>query len=227
MRGAPISCVLLGDGRSDRALIPVLEWLLRDRLPGRAAAFAWADLERLPRPPKGLKERMKCSIVQNPSCEILFVHRDAERETREQRVAEIVQASAEVAWQDGEPPILIATIPVRMLEAWLLIEEAAIRKAASNPGGKRVLRLPECKRLEQIPDPKQQLYDLLRDACELQGRRRGKFEKTLHRAVHDVARYIDDFSPLRNLSAFRAMEQEISQRVVPKFGILTTKQVGK
>jgi hypothetical protein len=41
-----ISYTLLCDGSSDRALLPVLSWLLREHLPDVAVQEQWADPER-------------------------------------------------------------------------------------------------------------------------------------------------------------------------------------
>ncbi|MEZ4294088.1 MAG: hypothetical protein R3B70_03860 [Polyangiaceae bacterium] len=49
---------LLPDGSSDRALLPLLRWLLRER---STAPFelTWADLRRLRQPPSKLADRVK------------------------------------------------------------------------------------------------------------------------------------------------------------------------
>jgi hypothetical protein len=44
----------------------------------------WADLGRLPRPPAALQNRILAAIDLFP-CDLLFVHRDAEREDPEHR----------------------------------------------------------------------------------------------------------------------------------------------
>lgn len=55
---------------------------------------------------------------------------------------------------------IVAAVPVRMIEAWLLFDESAIRLAAGNPNGTTPLGLPGMPRAESVPDPKL----LLRDA---------------------------------------------------------------
>jgi hypothetical protein len=72
---------LLTDGRSDRALIPPITWLLHEKLPGIPVRPQWADLARLPRPPKSLDGRIKAAVDFFP-CDVLLVHRDAEGESR-------------------------------------------------------------------------------------------------------------------------------------------------
>jgi predicted ATPase len=68
----------------------------------------------------------------------LFVHRDAERELLEKRVAEIHSVVSEAAQTKLVPPV-VCVIPVRMQEAWFLFDESALRRAAGNPNGKQPL----------------------------------------------------------------------------------------
>ena len=95
------------------------------------------------------------------------------------------------------------------LEAWLLIDQSAIRRAAGNPNGTVDLVLPPIGQLESITDPKECLYDLLKAACELGGRRLKKFKP--FRLVRLIAENISDFSPLRQPSAFRRLETDVRQ----------------
>ena len=90
------------------------------------------------------------------------------------------------------PQVYICVIPVRMLEAWLLFNEAAIRKAAGNPRGKEQLQIPDIRRLQQLPDPKNDLHQLLSIASGLTGRRQKQFN--VHEKIHRLADLIDDFS---------------------------------
>lgn len=195
-------CTLLADGSSDVVLLPILGWLLRQR--AVRAELDWADLRKLPAPPRTLPERIQTAIELYP-CDLLFVHRDAERESREHRVDEICAALDRL---DSAPPA-VCVIPVRMQEAWLLFDELALRRAADCPGGKMALQLPALDRIEQLADPKQLLHDLLRQASGLQGRRAKQFRPRVH--AHQLADRIDDFSPLQRLPAFQALEAELDQ----------------
>jgi len=94
-----------------------------------------------------------------------------------------------------------------MTEAWLLLSESAIRYAAENRNGTVPLDLPSLSRLESLPDPKEVLYELLRVASEKRGRRLKEFKP--QRYVHRIAQVIDDFSPLRKLSSFLALESDL------------------
>src|SRR4051794_31073631 len=179
-------CVtLIGDGASDERLLPILVWLLRQHASATAIQAAWADLSRLRRPPRGLSERIRGARDFYP-CDILFVHRDAEGQPGHLRVQEVSAAADSI---DGVAPV-IPVVPVRMTEAWLLINEQAIRLAAGNPHGSVQLDLPRCRDLEGVPDPKAVLNRLLIDASELTGRRRKKFD--VRHAGRLVAEFIED-----------------------------------
>ena len=196
---------LLADGPSDQALIPILTWLLRAHGVTLPIQPEWADLRRLSSPPgRKLRDRILTSIELYP-CDLLFVHRDAERMSHNRRVAEI---QGEIAKIPIATPA-ICVVPVRMTEAWLLFDEAALRRAAGNPNGTNPLRLPNMTRVEQIPDPKEVLYNILREASGLQGRRQRKLRVAQN--AQRITEFIDDFSPLRALPAFRALETDLER----------------
>lgn len=196
----PLTFTLLSDGSSDRALLPVLRWVLRQSstLPLQSQ---WADLRHSRRPPRTLAERIRAALELFP-CDLLFIHRDAEGEPWQTRIEEIQRHLPE----PHDPPA-VCVVPVRMQEAWLLFDENALRLAADNPRGRVPLSMPDPGDLEAIPDPKDLLFTLLRTASDLKGRR-------LHRLnvperVHRLADLIEDFSPLRRLSAFQALEEDV------------------
>ncbi len=203
-------CTLLTDGSADRALIPILRWLLHGQVPF-AVNIDWADLGSLRPPPRDLSARMIRAVELYP-CDLLFVHRDAEGEPRERRVEEIEAALDAVDSWDRDRTV--AVVPERMTETWLLIDEAALRSAAGDPRGTEPLSMPAAQQLEGLSDPKEILHELLRTASGLTGRRRRRFR--MKQAVHRVAAGIHDFCPLRELSAFKALEQEVGRIVTQK-----------
>lgn len=79
-----IRYALITDGSSDRALIPILTWVLREKGAVDRIQPEWADLRRLPRPPQTLGERISTAITLYP-CDLFFIHRDAEGEDPVQR----------------------------------------------------------------------------------------------------------------------------------------------
>jgi len=198
--------VLLTDGRSDRALLPIIDWVLGELIAESGAdvtrTFDWADFGRWRNPPRNLRERIERSMLDFP-CDLLFIHRDAERESIEQRSNEITRALDGLRLGSTWP---VRVVPVRMMEAWLLVDEAAIRKAADNPASRAELGLPRAERIEDNPNPKETLHRALLTASECTGRRRQRF--SVERAVHRVAEAMEDLTILRRLSAFQAFEAD-------------------
>jgi hypothetical protein len=207
MWGNELQYTLLSDGSSDKALLPILTWLLREHLPHRAVQAHWADLGRLRRPPKRLHEKIQTAVALY-SCDMVFVHRDAETASLLDRQAEVDDAVSLACAIAAIPPA-IAVVPVRMTETWLLLDEKAIREAAGNPNGSVVLNLPRRQELENIADPKAVLRNLILDATELSTRRKNCFD--MGNAVRRIPEYMDDLSSLRSLPAFVALEERIEE----------------
>lgn len=199
---------LLTDGTSDKTLLPLLTWLLRQHGVRIAIQAEWADLGRLRSVPKHLSEKIALAIELYP-CDVLFIHRDAESATYQERFEEIIQALEELNDWDAITPICV--IPIRMQEAWFLFDETALRQAAGNPHGRTRLQLPALKNVETLADPKMTLYALLKEASELKGRRLKDFNA--RQAVHRLSDEINDFSPLRQLSAFQYLEEDIQKAI--------------
>ncbi len=197
---------LVSDGASDRALIPILTWALRRQGYDGPVNSQWADLRRLKTPPSHLGLRVQWSVELYP-CDLLFIHRDAEGQPFAEREQEIVRVVRTV-----NPEILVpivAVVPVRMMEAWLLIEEAAIRSAAGNPNGDNELDLPLVRHLESLPNPKGVLHKLIREASGLGAHRRRCLN--VGELIFRIADLVNDFAPLENLPAFARFSAELRQ----------------
>lgn len=192
---------LVSDGTTDANLIPVINWTLK-QAGVRLSEGVRAEFWRLPQIPQNHAERLVKAVELFP-CDVLFFHRDSERELPQVRFEEIREAFDAAC----VPLPVLAIVPVRMLEAWLCFNENAIRQAAGNPNGKVKLNLPPLKRIESCPDPKRELKEALMDASELSGRRRKKFDTAA--AFWRIVDCIDDFSPLRELPSFQAFEKSI------------------
>jgi hypothetical protein len=206
----PIRFTLVSDGSSDQALLPILSWLLRDHVGRRPVVGQWADLGSLPRPPKPLRERIRDALEYWP-CDLLCVHRDAEGAPLAKRRAEVRQAVEAMGDPAGRPPA-VCVVPVRMVEAWLLLDEAAIRRAAGNPAGRQPLELPQSDAVERLAQPKDTLQRLLREASGLGPRRRRSRVFSARRVADET----EGFAPLRRLSAFQATEAEVGEVVAER-----------
>lgn len=200
--------LLLADGPSDEPLGEHVRALARAH--GVHLDVVAPDFRRLS-PPPGLavEERLTSILAIDPDFDLLLVHRDAEKQLPEQRVAEIDagMASAGVAWPR------IPVVPVRMTEAWLLLDERAIRRVAGRPTGTSPLGLPPARQVERVPDPKQALAAALEAACGFSGRRLSKFKRDFpaHRA--QLLAMLDRTGPVRALSSWQALEAATSAAI--------------
>lgn len=190
---------LAGDGSSDKVLQFPCQWLFREL--GHPT-----DVLFLPEPsrPQPLRNRLEEALKDEP--DLLLVHRDAEKELWKDRRDEIEAAVQSLEAAQGRT---VAIVPVRMTEAWFLIDEPALRRAAGNPNGKTPLQMPALQSLEGLVDPKEILYHNFRLASGLRGRQLSSLRPS--QCVHRLAELIADFSPLRRLPAFREFEGELQR----------------
>lgn len=201
-----IRYTLLCDGSSDKAIIPILSWLLKDLLPNVSLQSQYADFGLLRNPPplSALDKRMEKAVALYP-CDILFVHRDAEKNTFQNRKNEILKFYQKINNTFTEK--LVPVVPVRMMETWLLIDEKAIKAAAGNRQYNQTITLPRTQNLETLSEPKDVLYKLLKDVSELKGRKLQNLK--VSQSVHLIANSIDDYSQLRQLTAFQELEKDM------------------
>ncbi|OQY27356.1 MAG: hypothetical protein B6244_10870 [Candidatus Cloacimonetes bacterium 4572_55] len=210
---------LLSEGSSDHALIPILTWILEKNANTNCSLdFKRIDLSGvrtqniLKKPTKEKKKisplgrKLITALLREP-CDLLFIHRDADKVGRKKRIEEINKAWEEAKKEIEKIPLFISVIPVKMSEAWLLVDEQAIRKAAGNESGKIPLTLPKIGKLEELSNPKKKLFDLLKKASGKKGRNLEKFNCRTART--QVTEHIKDFSPLQELSAFKALKEDI------------------
>jgi hypothetical protein len=206
-----IKFTLLADGPTDKALIPILKWLLIQREGSLLFESEWADLSRMRPQPRGLSQRILAATILYP-CDILFIHRDAENQPHTLRYGEIDDAISE-AWHQNNSIQYVCVVPVRMQETWLLFDACAIRKAAGNPYGTSRLDLPPLSRLEGVTGAKTILYGLLRTASELTGRHLERFNPK--KCACHVTHHINDYSPLLCLPAFGRLQRDINNLALP------------
>ncbi len=198
---AALSATLIADGSSDRVLLPIINFLLDEHSPVPHRVTFAEGMHTGP-----LRERIRLAVELFP-CDLLFVHRDAERASVADREQEIADATAALPAQPPPQPIHI--IPVRMTESWLLIDPVAIRRAAGNPAGDQVLEIPPIDRLEALPNPKEVLFRALTAAKNLGPRRLRAFRPEGVR--HRVAELMGDFARLRGLPSFRHFEDQVQR----------------
>lgn len=201
-----IKYTLIGDGSSDKVLLNIIRWVFNDLYPTLPIKDTFADFSKISNPPKKNDILHQYDFASNYyPFDILFYHRDSEKLTKT-----IIEERKNEIYSKLEPTKkknVICVIPKSMMETWLLINEKAIKEAAGNRNYKRDIKLPKINTLENIKDTKKILHDELKAA---NGNNR-KFN--VHKAVHLVSEYIEDYSPLRNLEAFQIMESELKEKV--------------
>lgn len=190
------TATLVAEGSSDQALVPFIEFVLDEHCTIPHVTTFASDLPNGP-----LRERIAHALTMNP-CDLLFVHRDADRALVAEREQEIRAAALSAG-----KPVAVCVIPVRMTEAWLLVDPLAIRRAASNPAGTADLAIPSVARLEWQADPKALLFVCLDNASELGSHRLRRFDR--HRARRQISGFIEDISVLRSLPSFRHFEAQV------------------
>lgn len=201
-----IQFTLFADGPTDRALLPVLAWLIRETHRPDTIAHEFLSKPEL-RSDLSFTAQLQTALDLAP-CDILFIHRDAEKQDPQLRYDQIGKAVAPLSASHAKIPH-VCVVPVHMTEAWLLSDESAIRKASGRPNGAEPLDLPKLNRLESLPDPKATLRELLREASGKKGRRRSSFD--VREAAALVPEFIASFAPLRRLRAFARLEADLRQ----------------
>lgn len=192
-----LQATLVTDGTSDVVLVPILQWLMR-QLTAENFEIRWADFRGFRERPRSLAQKLTVATQEYP-CQLLFVHRDAERQEPHYRYTEIGAANLTGCHH-------VCVVPVKMQEAWLLHDEVALRQAADRPSGTEDLGLPPLHRHESLPNPKRVLYQALRTANGARGRRAKSFRPA--RAAHRLADLVTDWTPLRTLTAFSRLEAD-------------------
>ena len=160
-----LRAAFIADGSSDLPIAGHLAALCLER--GAAAVVTPVDRSLLGASGSTVKGRLAYLVDQSPGLDPIFVHRDAEAQSPDQRRREIADAASDL----GAPVPVVPVVPVRMTEAWLLLDEAAIRSVADKPRGKAKLTMPKASEVESLPDPKDLLKRLLLEASETRGRR--------------------------------------------------------
>ena len=186
--------MLVADGGTDLALTSILDWAIHRLDP------AVEILEPEFRKRQGSVQESLATL--ETGAMLVFVHRDGETATIQQRLKEFDA----VVREDVVP-----VVPIRMTEAWLLISADAIAMAADHPGAD--ITLPAIGQLESIANPKDRLEGLLMQAAgNPTGRRRKQFLKSIAERRVNVASLIDDFSPLESLPGFERFQANLRAR---------------
>lgn len=193
--------LLMGEGPTDRRLEPLLYWLLQHIT---ECDFAIEFARRV----SGNEYRRIQYAHDNHDFDVLVLHRDADSTGLAVRRADIATAATSFQSQ------IVALVPDREQETWLLVEEAAIRRAAFNRTAAPDLDLPRVSKLANVTDPKAMLEDRLRRASLRTGERLRAFD--VGEAIDRLVGEISDWSALRQLVAFQLFEADLRRSLAAK-----------
>ena len=119
---------------------------------------------------RSISEKIRLGLQQYGAADLLFIHRDADNAGADARYTEIEKGVSGAGYRGD----WVGIVPVRMMEAWLLVDEPAIRRVAGRPRATVPLDLPPPADLEGLADPKQRLREVLLSAGGPRGVRRRK-----------------------------------------------------
>jgi hypothetical protein len=193
-----VRVLFVSEGTSDQGLAPHVEDIAEEsgvRVVVSAPDLRWLDH----RAGHSVAEKLRAAKRLGEGFDLIVLQRDADRQAPQDRRDEMASAVA------GEWPELphVPVVPVRMLEAWLLLDEAAIREVAGNPRGRMPLDLPGPSAVERIADPKQVLKHTLARASGCTGRRLAGLQKRFPHNRHRLLELLDRNGPVSKVSSWR------------------------
>lgn len=201
-----LNYVLISEGTSDRVLIPMINWCIRQYCITDISPVV-ADFTSLKPKPKTVVEKLRAARNLYSNKNLFIVHRDSDNVNPGDREREINEAISSMNFVKPCLPI----IPNAMTEAWLLVDERAIYKAVNNPNGQDQFKLPNINIIEKIRNPKNVLFELFISASGLSRRRHSSIDLFMCR--QRCALFITEFQKMGNLSSFALFRQKISQYV--------------
>ena len=196
--------LLLADGPSDEPLGRHVARIAQRH--GFELDVVAPDLRRLdPAPGQRVDERLEAVFRFDDRFDLVIVHRDAEAQDPQRRREEVENGVAAI--REDVPALPI--VPVRMTEAWLLVDEDAIRRVAGRPTGTEPLGLPAAGDVEDIPDAKHVLRRALETASGAKGRRLRSFKRDFGGQRRRLLEGLDHGGPVSQLSAWQALESSV------------------
>ena len=202
--------VLLCEGGSDEGLVDHLKALLIDCGVTEVTGIA-PDYSRLrENMSKDVPSKIKAALLLEPDADLLFVHRDADSRDPQPRFYEI-RRGIEAA---NCPKAWIGVVPVQETEAWLLLDEQAIRRVSGKPKGIANLNLPSPRQVEEVANPKEILKKAILAASEATGRRRSKLKRKFPSLRVQLLRSLRIDGPLLQVTAWRRLRLDTRNYIV-------------
>ena len=199
----------LCEGSSDTGLRFHIEAIAVEM--GREIHVTVPDLDRLPtKPGHSVGDKLRAARQLSPGADeydLVVIHRDSDGNPPQRRRDEIADAVAAVSPSLAHVPV----IPVRMLEAWLILDHTAIREVAGNPNGRMSLGLPNPNRAERVADPKALLKQAIATASEEKGRRLNKLQARFSENRARLLQMLDREGPVKQLASWQSFTHDLSE----------------
>jgi hypothetical protein len=205
-----IHFVLLCEGPFDTALIPHLRSLLVECGATEVTGVA-PDLSRLQgRISRDINAKVCAALALEKNVNLLFIHRDADSTNPEPRYSEITSGVA----QSGYSNAWIGIVPVQEIEAWLLLNESAIRRLSGCPNGRVRLNLPHSNRVEGLANPKEKLRDAILLASETSGRRYERLTRKIPSLCRQLLTELKLDGPLLDVPSWVRLKKDVSNYMI-------------
>lgn len=199
------SGLFVAEGTSDAPLADIVELLFLQH--GVHVNLSRRDFAPL-KVAKDVGSRVAASLTLiGNDVDLIVVHRDADNAGHEARLHEIEHAVRSLSTS----ACLVPVIPVRMTEAWLLLDEAAIRHVAGNPNGRAPLSLPRVRDAEAVADPKSMLAECILTAANVSGRRRDRLAKRFGQSRGQLLERLDLDGPIAELRSWKHLTAQVAK----------------
>jgi hypothetical protein len=200
---------LIAEGSTDRRLAGLLQELCLRAGADEVIAEA-PDLGRVPDAQgHSVAGQIRTMLHHDAGLDLVFVHRDADDSDGIRARAIVSEGIAQVA----ECPVHVCVVPVQETEAWLLLDEPAIRMVAGRPNGRVHLGLPSPGDVEAIKNPKELLHTVILAASELSGHRLRALKRRLPAAVAILLDRLDADGPLCDVPSVQTLIRDIEVAV--------------
>lgn len=204
-----IRTLYLCEGSSDAGLRFHIEAIAAEA--GRELLVTIPELDRLATK-TGHSVKDKLRVAQQLSdggdgYDLVVIHRDSDGHPPDRRRDEIAAAVADVSPGLAHVPV----IPVRMLEAWLLLDDTAIRHVAGNPNGRVPLGLPKPARAESVADPKTLLRQAIATASEEKGRGLKTLQKRFFENRARLLQLLNREGPVQQLASWQSFRHDLQR----------------
>lgn len=191
--------LFIAEGSSDQPLSAIIESLFFER--GVSLHLSAPDFSLLQKKVRrDVRSKIQAGLsLSGQNVDLIVVHRDADNVDPSLRREEVRQATEGLVPRNST---VIPVIPVRMTEAWLLLDEKSIRHVAGNPRGTHDIGLPKTGEVERKADPKRILQECLLKAANVTGRRRDGVAKRFDQHRKQLLERLELSGPIEALTSW-------------------------